>query len=108
MTPLEECIKFCESSYEYYRMRPGYKPLAERYSSIVCFLIELEALRKGGEDPFVLGYKKAIADCREELKKSVAREVEKCIIEGDKKTDWDFHRDYHGQFKKKEDKDDRS
>ena len=102
MTKLEECIKFCETNYEYYRMRPGYNPLAERYSSIVCFLIELKALREGGDDSFVLGYKQAFADCQEALKKSVAREVEKCIIEGEKKSDWDFHRDYHGQFKKKE------
>ena len=108
MTQLEDCIKFCESNYEYYRMRPGYKPLAERYSSIVWFLIELKALRDGGDDSFVLGYKQGIADYRKELEKSFAREFEKSIIEGDKKTDWDFQRDYHGQFKKKEDKHDRA
>ena len=57
-------------------------------------------------DTFVLGYKQAIADCRKRLEKSVAHEIEKPIIEGDKKTYWDFQRDYHGRFKKKEDKHD--
>ena len=102
MKPLDECIKFCESNYGYYSMRPGYKPLAERYSSIVCFLIELKALREGGDDPYILGYKKGIEDYQKAVQESFNRELEKMFLEGEKKSDWDFHRDYHGQFKKKE------
>lgn len=103
MTQLEECIRFCETNYEYYKMRPGYKPMAERYSSIVCFLLELKEIRNGnGDDPFVLGYRQAVKDYHDALAKAVAKEVETAIIVGEKKSDWDFHRDYHGQFKKKE------
>ena len=99
MSNLEECIRFASTNADYYSLRPGYKGMYERYSSILCFLIELQEMRKSNDDAFTTGYKKAVADINASLVKKCSEEIEKAFLEGDKKT-YDFQRDYNGQFQK--------
>lgn len=105
---LEECKRFVNTNAEYYRLKPGHGRLYGFYSSIYCFLVELEEMRKEKGDSFQAGYKKALDDMREAMAKKVTEEVERCLIYGEDPTTYDFHKQYNGQFKKAGDSHDRT
>ena len=104
-TRLERCITFVETNAKYYRNRPEAKRLMVLYDSIYLFLVELKAVRIDDGKAYEAGYRQAIADFSQQLKDAVSHSVEDALIYGDgtkrvSEKDYNFQRDYNGQFKK--------
>ena len=104
-TRLERCITFVETNARYYRYRPEAKRLLGLYDSIYLFLVELKAIRIDDGKAYEAGYRQAIADLKQQLADTVSHSVEDALIYGDgtkrvSEKDYDFQRDYNGQFKK--------
>ena len=101
-TRLQRCISFVATNASYYRNRPDAKRLTGLYDSIHLFLIELKEVRLMDGKAYEAGYRQAIADFQKQIADAFSHTVEDEILYGDvkKKTDYDFRRDYNGQFKK--------
>ena len=104
-TRLQRCIGFAETNANYYRNRPGAKRLEGMYDSIMLFLIELRETRLCDGEAYEKGYRQAIADFQKQIADAFAHSVEDALIYGDgtkrvSEKDYDFQRDYNGQFKK--------
>jgi hypothetical protein len=54
-----------------------------------------------GVDEYAKGYRQAIADIQDQLKDRVIKKIEEDMFKKDDPA-YDFKRDYHGEFKKKE------
>lgn len=104
-TRLERCITFVETNARYYRHRPEAKRLMGLYDSIYFFLVELREVRIMDGKAYEAGYRQAIADFHQQLLDAVSNSVEDALIYGGgpkrvSEKDYDFKRDYNGQFKK--------
>ena len=104
-TRLQRCISFVETNANYYRNRPEAKRLTGLYDSIYLFLVELKEVRLMDGKGYEAGYRQAIADFHQQLNDALTHSIEDAFIYGDgtkrvSEKDYDFQRDYNGQFKK--------
>lgn len=102
---LQRCISFVETNAKYYRNRPSAKRLMDLYDSIYLFLVELKEVRIMDGKAYEAGYRQAISDFNKQIKDALSHSIEDALIYGDgtkrvSEKDYDFQRDYNGQFKK--------
>lgn len=55
----------------------------------------------GKDDPFALGYAQAVADMKKSIQDEFTKYIEDMMFKPEPKR-YDFKKDYHGQFKKKD------
>lgn len=102
---LQRCISFVATNANYYRNRPAAKRLMDLYDSIYLFLVELKEVRIMDGKAYEAGYRQAIADFNKQIKDALSHSIEDALIYGDGtkrvfEKDYNFQRDYNGQFKK--------